>query len=173
MSDPVHAGSSPHEAHARLLEQAIQGKENGVFSGKDVAALARERFPAKAKRWHSTGCTMELIGLKWIRQVGPATYQVEQSFIDLRGLVGIEMSPLPKTGLSDRTHPKAKSEKRRTKKTGTAASPPDSLAALLAERDELEGRVAAAQAELAAFDERLRSTLGPLVKKLYPERSAG
>lgn len=172
MPDPVHAQSASHEVHARLLERLLQGKENGVFMGRDMVSVARELFAGKTDRWYATGCTMELIGLKWIRQVGPSTYQAEESFVSERGLVGIELRPLPKTGLSDRKNRKSRSgdepPKKRRGKAAPSVIPTDSIAALLAERAAVEERLVAAQAELAALDERLRGLVGPLAEKLYP-----
>lgn len=172
----THAGLSngqatqppgPHrEKLANLLKQLLRDRPDGIFPGKAVVPLARETFLGQTRGWYSTGCTMELIGLRWVRRIGPGQCQVEQSFLDeyLPSWTGLQMQPK-----IERSRKGAKLQKQRASgRDVPATEPPETIDTLVARRADLEASVTMAQEALRVFDDRLRSVLGPLAEKLYP-----
>ncbi|MFA9262606.1 MAG: hypothetical protein ACEQSB_04605 [Undibacterium sp.] len=70
----------PDDEYSRFLKRVLEGKEDGIFTGKQLSEEARRWFTEKPPRWYATGITSELLGKKrrWIRRIGSSQYQANQ-----------------------------------------------------------------------------------------------
>lgn len=93
----ARAQKEPDDEYSRFLKRLLQGKGDGIFTGKELSDEARKCFAGKPDRWYATGIASELLGRNhhWIRRIGNSRYQVEQSFLDKYPLLGLKLVPQP------------------------------------------------------------------------------
>ena len=165
---PEAPAKAQPDKHEQCVIRLLAGKEDGVFSGKDIPSVARQFFPGKSDRWYSTGIVQEFLGKRLVRRVASGTYQVEASFVTKRGILGLKLVPQP--ALSRQ----ARSSKEAPRSKGTVVGSYAELIAqrraideqLLALRPGLEADVVLARHELAEAEQGVALAKQKLASKL-------
>lgn len=158
----------------QCLVDVLKNASDGVFTGEHIARAVKSSFPDHPPKGLAGRVLLTWEGSRWTRRVAPSTFQVEQSFLDTHQeeIGGITLVVREKL---HRAKPKPRASAKMNDAEAPVAGPApakqvDPIKFLMAKRVALEQDVVAAQEALRSFDEELRTQLGPLAEKLYPDK---